>query len=97
MSENSEIFQRGQPILLVKNSMFLHCLFLFKIGPEIMFGDLLGRKEAFVDNKICILYVQKIGNFPKGLTHDFGQKFQLSSLFVFIKNRSRNDVWGCSR
>ena len=35
--------------------------------------------------------------FPKELTHIFGQKFELSSLFVFIKNRPRNDVWGCSR
>ena len=32
-----------------------------------------------------MLYVRKIGNFPKGLTHDFGQKFQLSSLFVLLK------------
>ena len=62
-----------------------------------MFGDVLGRKEAFVDNKICILYVRKIGNFPKGLTHDFSQKFEFSSLFVFIENRPRKDVWGCSR
>ena len=36
-------------------------------------------------------------NFPKGLTHTFGQKFELSSLFVFIENRPRNDVWGCPR
>ena len=27
-----------------------------------------------------------MGNFPKALTHHFGQKFQLSSLFVFIEN-----------
>ena len=47
--------------------------------------------------KIRILYVRKIGNFKKGLTHDLGQKFELSSLFVFIENRPRNDVWGCFR
>ena len=62
-----------------------------------MFGDVLDRKEAFLDNKIWILYFPKIGHFPKGLTHDFGQKFELSSWFVFIENRLRNDVWGCSR
>ena len=39
---------------------------------------------------------QKIGNFPKGLTHDFGHKFQLSSYFFFIENRPRNDVWDVS-
>ena len=26
-------------MILVKNSNFLHCLFLLKIGPEMMFGD----------------------------------------------------------
>ena len=36
-------------------------------------------------------------NFPKGLTHDFGQNFEISSLFVFIENRSSNEAWGCSR
>ena len=40
---------------------------------------------------------KKKKNFPKGLTHDLSQKFELSSLFVFIENRPRNDVWGCSR
>ena len=35
-------------------------------------------------------------NFPKGLTHTFGQKLELSSLFVFIENRPRmfGDVLG---
>ena len=42
---------------------------------------------------MCILYVRKIGNFPKGLTHDFSRKFELFSLFVFSENRPRNDVW----
>ena len=40
---------------------------------------------------------EKSENFPKGLTRDFGQKFNVSSLFVFIDNRSRNDIWGFSR
>ena len=35
--------------------------------------------------------------FPKGLTHDFGQQFELFSLFVFIEERPRNNVWGSSR
>ena len=29
--------------------------------------------------------MRKIGNFPKGLTHDFGQKFELFSWFIFLK------------
>ena len=62
MSEKSEIFQ-----ILVKNSNFLHCLFLLNIGPEMMFGDLLGRKEAFVDNKNISLICRKNQKFSKGV------------------------------
>ena len=84
-------------MILVKNSNCHHFLFLLKIGQEMMFGDVLGRKEAFLDNKNTYLMCPKNRKFSKGLTHDFGQKFELSSLFVFIENRPRNDVWGCSR
>ena len=65
---------------------------------EMLFGVVLERKEAALYNtNICVLYSRKIGYFQKGLTHDFGQKFVLSSLFVLIENWARNDVWGCSR
>ena len=84
-------------MILDKNSNFLHCLLFLKIGPKMMFGDVLDRREAFLDNKIWILYIPKIGNFPKGLTHDFGQKFKLFSLSLFIEKRPRNNVWGCFR
>ena len=61
-----------------------------------MFGDVLDYKEAFLYNENTYLICRKNRKFSKGLTHDFGQKFQLSSLFVFIENRRRNDVWRCS-
>ena len=83
-----------KPWFWSKISNFLHGLSFLKIFPEMMFGDVLDKKEAFLEKKICILYVQEIGNFPKGLTHDFGQKFQLSSLFLFIENRPRNKCLG---
>ena len=51
-----------------------------------MFGDVLETKEAVLHNKIrCVLYCATIGYFPKGLIHDFGQKFELSSSFVLLK------------
>ena len=56
--------------------------------------DVLDKKEALLDYKKCISYSRKTGYFAKGLTHDFDQKFDLSSLFVFIENTPRNDVWG---
>ena len=57
------------------------------------FGDVLGRKEALLDyKKKCISDRRKTGYFPKGLTHDFGLKFELTSLCVFTNSRPRNDV-----
>ena len=84
-------------MILVKNSNFLHCLFLLKIGPEMMFGDVLDRKEAFLDNKKMYLICPKNRKFSKGVNPCFGQKLELSSFFVFIENRPRNDIWGCFR
>ena len=75
-------------MILVKNSNFLHCLFLLKIGREMMFGDVLDKKEAFLDNKNMYLICPKNRKFSKKVTHDFGQKRELSSLFLFIENRS---------
>ena len=59
-----------------------------------IFGDVLERKEAVLHHKKKnVLYSRKIRYFPKWLTHDFGQKFELSLSFVFIENRTSNDVW----
>ena len=52
-------------MILVKNSNFLHCLFLLKIGQEMMFGDVLDRKAAFQDNKNMCLICQKNRKFFK--------------------------------
>ena len=60
MSEKSEIFQR------VKNLNFLHCLFLLKIDSEMMFGDVLDRKEALLDNTNMYLICAKSQKFSKG-------------------------------
>ena len=64
-------------MILVKNSNFLYCLFLLKIDQVTTFGDVLDRKEALIDYKKCISYSRKTGYFAKGLTHHFGQKFEL--------------------
>ena len=95
--KNRKFLKGVNPMIVVEKLNFLHGLCLLKVGSEMMFGDVLDRKEAFLDNKNMYFLVRKFGNFPKGLTRDFGQKLELSSLFVFIENRSRNDVWECSR
>ena len=54
-------------MILVKKSNFLHGLLLLKIGPEMMFGDVLDRKEALLDNKNMYLLCPKNRKFSKGL------------------------------
>ena len=54
-------------MILVKNSNFLHGLFLLKIGPEMMFIDVSHRKKAFLDNKNMYLICQKNRKFSKGV------------------------------
>ena len=34
-------------MILLKNANLLYCLFLLKIDPEMMFGNVLERKEPF--------------------------------------------------
>ena len=67
MSEKSDIFRRGKPMILVKKSNILHCLFLLKIGPEIMFGDVVDRKEALLNNKNMYLICPKNRKFSEGV------------------------------
>ena len=54
-------------MILVKNFNFPHCLFLLKIGPEMMFGDVLDKKEAFVDKKNISFICPKNRKFSKGV------------------------------
>ena len=52
-------------MISVENLNFLHGLLLLKIGPDIMFGDVLDRKETFVDNKNMYLICPKNRTFSK--------------------------------
>ena len=61
---------------MVQTWKFPISLFLDQIGLEKMFDDHLVRKQALLGYK-------HIDFFPKGLTHDFAQKFENSSWFVF--------------
>ena len=57
------------------------------MGLEIMFVDHPIRKQAFLDKKkISILHRGHTGIVSKGLTHDFVQKLEFSSLLVFTQN-----------
>ena len=75
-------------MVLVKSLEFCERLVLSKIQPERVFGDNLIRKQAFLDNIDMDLKRRQNWHFY----HDFGQKVEVFSCFVFTKNRSRESV-----
>ena len=87
-------FSKGvNPCFWSKNAIFFHYLFSLKIRVEERVNNVLKRKKkTFLDCKNKIFHSPKNRIFPKGLTHAFGQKMQLFSLFVFGQNKSKNNV-----
>ena len=79
-------------MVLVKNLKFCERFVLCKIHPEKVFGDVLVKKQAFLDTINMDLQRRQNWHFCKGIVHDFGQKVEVFSSFVFIKNRSRKSV-----
>ena len=79
-------------MVLVENWKFCERFVLCKIHPQKVFGDVVVRKQAFLDNINRDLKRSQIGIFAKGIVHDFGQKVEVFSSFVFMKNRSRKSV-----
>ena len=79
-------------MLLVKNWKFCERFVSCKIHPEKVFGDVFVRKQAFLDNINMDFKKGKISIFAKGIVHDFGQKVEVFSTFVFIKNRWRKSL-----
>ena len=71
-------------MILVKNLNFYPCLFFFKKHLAILFNNVLERKPAFLNYKRSFSKSRKICIFAKGLTHDFGQKFELPCMSVFL-------------
>ena len=58
-----------------------------------MFHVILDKKQAFADYKKIDFRLSPNWIFPKGLVHDFGQNFQISSKFIFGQNSARNSIW----
>ena len=52
----------------------------------------LVKNLKFCERFVLCKLEGKIGIFAKGIVHDFGQKVEVFSSFVFIKNRSRKSV-----
>ena len=67
-------------------------MFLVKTRLEIRFNNFLDRKETIFDYKRKISKSPKNRIFPKRLTHAFGKKMPILSLFGFGQNKTRNKV-----
>ena len=72
-------------MVVVENFEVYELFVLFKMERKKVFGDVLVRKQAFLDNNNMDFKKREIGIFPKGIIHEFGQKVDGFSSFVFIK------------
>ena len=75
-----------------KKCQFFHYLFSVKIKLEIRFNKVLDRKQTGFYYKEKNFESSKNRILSKGLTHAFGQKVALISLFVFGQYRTRNNA-----
>ena len=80
-------------MILVKKLRFFHLLYLSKIDPEKVFGDVLDKKKPLKSIKTTVYEKRKIRIFPKGLVHRFDQKLEISSTLIFMQNRPRKSIW----
>ena len=65
---------------------------MVKTRLEMRFNNFLDRKETIFDYKRKISKSPKNRMFPKRLTHAFGKKMPILSLFGFGQNKTRNKV-----
>ena len=70
-------------MILVKKLKFFHLLGLSKIDREKVFADVLDNIN---------MDLKRRQNWHFCIVHDFGQKVEVFSSWVFIKNRSRKSV-----
>ena len=77
-------------MVLVRNLIFCKRFVLCKIHPEKVFGDVLVRKQAFLDNINMDLKRKQNWHFAKGIVRDFGQKVEVfSSLYLSKIDREK--------
>ena len=72
-------------MVLVHKWDLFHVFIFGKIGKKKVSVDILERKNAFLDYKNKKQKNRKIGLFPKGLLHGFGQKMGSFSTSIFGK------------
>ena len=95
--KNFHSLQRGQSMILVKNLKFPHLVCSGCNWSKRTFGDILDTKKLSRLQKRWYLKGWKFEFFAKGLVHDFGHKFEVSSpsllSFKLIKKSVRRHSW----
>ena len=76
-------------VLVQKWPFFNLFLFLFNIGKENVFYDILEPKKPFQAIKTRRSKTRKIDIFPKGLTHGFGPKMAIFPTLFFWAIQAR--------
>ena len=61
------------------------------------FSTFYRANKPFCTLKTSVSKTHKIGIFPKGLVHGFGQKFEILLTFRFMQNTPRKSIWWRSR
>ena len=69
------------------------CFVFGQNRPRTVCGDVLDRKQAFPGYKNVDFTWSSHWIFPKGLIHDFGQKFEFFLVVSLGQNRVSNSVW----
>ena len=80
-------------MVLLKNWPFFHLFFLGNIGKEIVFYDILERKNAFLGNKNKKFKKSKNWHFSKGVNPWFCSKIGHFSIFFFLGNIGQENVF----
>ena len=91
-SQKSHFSKGVNPCFWSKNVVFFLELFSVKIRLEIMFNNVLERKETFFGHKKSNLSKSQKSHFSKGVNPCFWSKNVIFSLFVFRQNKTRNNV-----
>ena len=84
-------------MVLVQKWDCFHLFIFGKVGKKNVFGDILERKNAFLDYKNKKQKNRKIALFPKGSVHSLGQQMGFFPSFYFWQKRQVKSLWQYSR
>ena len=73
------IFAKRLTLNFPQKLEILLSLIFFEKDLHMILNDVLNGKKGFLDNNISFQHSKQMSIFPRGLTHDFPQKFESSS------------------